>query len=288
MQIDNISDGFISVSLQINPDKPRGGVVVLDGWLVEQIHIALDRVEKMRDLRGFVLQSASTRVFVAGADLAEIDALDDSGLASYLKRAAEAFYRIAALPCPSAAIVGRAALGGGLEIAMHCDGIVGVATTPDEKPYRIGLPEAGLGICPGWGGTQCLPARIAAQRAIEATATGQTFSSADPPAGLFDAVSADHPSAVETAVAWLKSRSKTNPIRCIRPDGGEALAGVADALQIARTALPDTPAAFAVADLVAAGLEHGFTAACERERQALIGLRHTPQARAKLAEFLKK
>jgi hypothetical protein len=63
---------------------------------------------------------------------------------------------------------------------------------------------------------------------------------------------------------------------------------VADAVAQARKELPGTPAALAVCDLVEYGLEHGWSAACERERHTLVGLRHTPQAREKLAAFLKK
>ena len=288
LNITELGDGFVSLSLQINPEKPRGGVVVLDAWLIDQIHIAMDRVESMHDLRGFVLESASTRVFVAGADLAEIDAMDDTALHHYLKRAADAFWRIAALPCPSAAIIGKAALGGGLEIAMHCDGLIGVAQPEGEKPFRVGLPEAGLGICPGWGGTQCLPARIDPLLAIKATALGETFPSNALPSCLFNAVAPSAETARATAVSWLASQTKQHPIRCLRGDQRPALPDVAEAVAQARKDLPSTPAALAVCDLVEYGLEHGWSAACERERHALVGLRHTPQAREKLAAFLKK
>ena len=288
LDINDLGGGIASLSLQINPDKPRGGVVVLDAWLVDQIHFAMDRVESMRDLSGFVLESASARVFVAGADLAEIDAMDDGALHAYLKRAADAFWRIAALPCPSAAIIGKAALGGGLEIAMHCDGLIGVAPVEGEKPYRVGLPEAGLGICPGWGGTQCLPSRIDPLTAIKATATGETFPSNALPPCLVNAVAPSADAARSTAVAWLRSQTKQSPIRCIRGDHGPTLPGVAEALAKARNELPQTPAAIAVCDLVQFGLDHGWSAACERERHTLVGLRHTPQAREKLAAFLKK
>lgn len=288
LNITELGSNIVSMSLQINPANPRGGVVVLDSWLIEQIHLALDLVESRAELRGFVLESASTRVFVAGADLAEIDAMDDAALHTYLERAAAAFGRIAALPCPSVAIISKAALGGGLEIAMHCDALVGVVPAEGEKPYRIGLPEAGLGICPGWGGTQCLGARIDPAVAIAATATGETFSTAKLPAGLFDALAPSAEAALETALEWIRTHPGHHPLRCIRGDGDPAMTGVAEALATARSGLPDTPAALAVCDLVEYGLAHGWTAACARERHALVGLRHTPQAREKLAAFLKK
>ena len=214
--------------------------------------------------------------------------MDDAALHHYLKRAADAFWRIAALPCPSAAIIGKAALGGGLEIAMHCDGLIGVAQPEGEKPFRVGLPEAGLGICPGWGGTQCLPARIDPLLAIKATALGETFPSNALPSCLFNAVAPSAETARATAVSWLASQTKQHPIRCLRGDQRPALPDVAEAVAQARKDLPSTPAALAVCDLVEYGLEHGWSAACERERHALVGLRHTPQAREKLAAFLKK
>ncbi|MEY5032899.1 MAG: hypothetical protein RL354_1930, partial [Planctomycetota bacterium] len=118
-----VRDGVHVMFLQPNPEKPRGGVVVLDAWLIGEIKAALTRIAAEKP-KGFVLASASTRVFVAGADLAEIDALDDAGLDAYLRSGAEAFALIPALGCPSAAAIHGAALGGGLEIAMHCDALV--------------------------------------------------------------------------------------------------------------------------------------------------------------------
>ena len=85
-----IRDGVHLMFLQPNPEKPRGGVVVLDAWLIAEIHATLAAIAKEKP-KGFVLASASTRVFVAGADLAEIDALDDAALHAYLNAGADAF-----------------------------------------------------------------------------------------------------------------------------------------------------------------------------------------------------
>ena len=96
------------------------------------------------------------------------------------------------LPYPTAAAIHSAVLGGGLELAMHCDGLI--ASPPADRdgkpgrPYPVGLPEAGLSICPGWGGTNLLPARIDPANAIHQTAIGKpmNFDEAKE-AGLFDA-----------------------------------------------------------------------------------------------------
>ena len=71
------ADNIAVLSLIPNPNKPRGGVVVLDRWLIDSLDAALRQLSQ-QDLSGLIMQSASERVFVAGADLAEIDALNDA------------------------------------------------------------------------------------------------------------------------------------------------------------------------------------------------------------------
>lgn len=289
------ADGVEILTLIPNPSKPRGGVVVLDAWLIDELLRAFDAIAKGPAPTGFILRSGSPRVFVAGADLAEIDALDDPGLDAYLRRGAEAFGRIPALPCASVAAINAAALGGGLEIAMHCDALIGVATAVGAKPYRVGLPEAGLGICPGWGGTQMLPARIDPALAIERTATGETWASDALPEGLFAALATDAGRLLESASAWLRSHprtaSRSSPVAIEGGNRDRVAAGLA-AVRTKMAARHDggSPgeAADAVLDAVRIGLATGWTDAIAAERRHLVRLRHTPAARAKLEAFLTK
>ena len=284
--IDTDDDGFLALQLVPNPTKPRGGVVVLDEWLLDQLHLAFDEIESGPTPRGFLLESASERVFVAGADLAEIDACDDEALHRYLEKGARAYMRITSLACPSVALIGGAALGGGLEIAMHCDGLVGVRTAEDEKPYLIGLPEAGLGLCPGWGGTQMLPARMNAADAISATANGKPFKSNSIPAGLFDEQVACRETLAEAGRFWLNSNPRKRQWetpRCIADLSADELA---IALETAGQSIAETDAARAVVECVKSGINHGFQTALETERRNLVALRHTPAAREKLESFL--
>jgi len=290
-----IRDGVHVMFLQPNPDKPRGGVVVLDSWLIAEIKATLVKIAAEKP-KGFVLASASTRVFVAGADLAEIDALDDAALHAYLKAGAEAFAMIPALGCPSAAAIHGATLGGGLEIAMHCDALVGALPAEGGKPLQIGLPEAGLCICPGWGGTQMLPARILPALAIERTATGATWPVHEAPLCLFD-VRADAGSgaegAITAAISWVKAQDVSTgcfvsmhaPRRAIAPRNAAAIAPVCD--ELAKTA-GATKHGAACIDAVRVGIANGWEAAIACEREHLVKLRHTPEARAKLDGFLKK
>lgn len=282
--------GIVTVRLE-QPDKP---VVVLDLPLIQRIEATLRSIPL--DVPGLLLASASERVFIAGADLNSISTWDDDQLNRYLEYAARVFGMLTRFRGPTVAAINGAALGGGLEIAMHCDGLV-AAPSPSGKPYPVGLPEAGLAICPGWGGTNLLPARIDPAEAIRRTASGQPMTYEEAvAAGLFDRVAPSAADLIPTAKQWLvdqlaqprTSRLERDgaPLRWIgRPDRAAA---VARALEEVRADLPGTEAAAAVAEAVDAGLSRGWHHALETERRHLVRLRHTPAAKTALEAFFSK
>ena len=284
-------DGIVIVRLIPNPTQPRGGVVVLDSWLIEALDTTLANLAQQGTPTGLVLASDSDRVFVAGADLAEIDSLSDEELKAYLLRGTVAFQRLVTCGCPTVAAINGAALGGGLEIALHCDALIASAIAPDAKPWRVGLPEAGLGLCPGWGGTQLLPSRIDPAAAIEATVTGRTFKAHEAPEGLFDArVPASELRAA--ALAWIRNHPDAaadrihSPVpRAIEPRNA---AEVIAALASVRDDLPDTPSTSAIVEAIEAGVANGWHAALRIEQHRLTSLRHTPAARECLDAFFSK
>lgn len=294
LRIERDVDGIVTVVLDVNPEKPRGGVVVLDRWLIDQIRMAMEVVEAGQKPSGLILMSASSRVFVAGADLAEIDALGDEELHEYLKAGSRAFGMLSRQKCPSVAVIHKAALGGGLEVAMHCQALIGTLPAEGEKPWRIGLPECGLGICPGWGGTQMLPARMAPAEAIQATAAGTTWECGKMPEGLMTQVLPAGSDLLAAARAWIRGPG-TAACQAAQQREWQPLAinhsnarPMADALRAARASLPPSKAASAVAECVEAGIQNGFEAGLAAERKHLVSLRHTPEAREKLAAFLKR
>ncbi|HMN96804.1 MAG TPA: enoyl-CoA hydratase-related protein [Phycisphaerales bacterium] len=275
-------DGIVTLWLA----QPERSVIVLDQWLLDQLHLFFEWLAAQPPATGFILRSASERSFVAGADIAEIARLDDSGLHAYLTLGAHAFARVSRLACPSVAVVHQTALGGGLELAMHCDGLIAQSPPPGQKPWRVGLPEAGLGLCPGWGGTQMLPARIDPAEAIRAAAGGTTWGIDAPPAGLFDEViphGADpHAAAIRYIRANPRVGAPTIP-RSIDPGNRDA---IAVALSAVRSTLPSTPAAHAVVEAVEVGLAEEWSAAIGAERRLLVALRHTPEAQERIQAFL--
>jgi len=283
--------GVVTIRLE-QPGKP---VVVLDQELIQRLEATLKALPT--DATGLILASASERVFVAGADLKSINEWDDDRLEAYLTFGAHVFGMVSRLPYPTVAAINGAALGGGLELAMHCDGLVAAPPPQREgqpgKPYPVGLPEAGLGLCPGWGGTNLLPARMNPAEAIRLTASGQTMLFDDAvAAGLFDAVAPAADQLIPTAMAWLAKEKKAPRQRDFLPKRWigrpETAAKALDALDRTRADLPKTEAAAAVAQAVDAGLTKGWEAALDVERRQLVRLRHTAAARASLESFFTK
>lgn len=248
-------------------------------------------------MRGLVLASASERVFVAGADLKAISEWDDAQLMKYLEYAAGVFAMLARMPFPTAAAINGAALGGGLELAMHCDGVI-AAPPPSKdgqpgKPYAVGLPEAGLGLCPGWGGTNLLPARMDPAEAIRRTAAGKPMQFDEAvAAGVFDRVAPDAGKLIATAMAWLAEQKQGARERDGAPrkwiGRSVCAAGVFSAVSEIKAECAATESGAAVCKAVEAGLSAGWESAIAVERRELVRLRHTPAAKQSLGAFFSK
>ena len=112
-------------------------------------------------------------VFVAGADLKGVGSLTEREQGLAMARLGHAqLRRLGELsgpegPVPSFALVNGVALGGGLEVALHC-----TYRTVSDGARSLGLPEAGLGLVPGWGGTQLLPRLVGVETALEVVVAG--------------------------------------------------------------------------------------------------------------------
>lgn len=286
------SDKFAVMTLEPN----YGPMVVLDQPLIQRIEATLKALPQ--GLRGLVLASGSDRVFVAGADLKSIEAMSHDDLERYLAFGQQVFGMFCALPCPTVAAINGAALGGGLELAMHCDGLVAAGAPVRDgqpKPYPIGLPEAGLQICPGWGGTNLLPARLRdAADAVSRTCTGRTMMIDDAIAsGLIDRAVPSGSDLIAAAKAWLAEHAQIHgqrrdghPLRWIGRDTCRNTVALACSGLQAQFGGADPGAACMKA--VAAGLESGWPAALEVERRELNRLRAAPAGKAAIRAFLDK
>jgi enoyl-CoA hydratase/carnithine racemase len=138
----------------------------------------LGAVESLRDdpaVRSVVITGSGEKAFASGADLPEfvqmLDSPDEIAYHTALTR--RLFDTISALRQPVVAAVQAAAVGGGLELALSCDLIVA-----DERA-RLGVPEVGLGLIPGAGGTQRLPRRVGPARAAELVLRGRLLKASE-------------------------------------------------------------------------------------------------------------
>lgn len=131
---------------------------------------SLDQIRAADDVRVIVITGGAGGPFGAGADLGEIMDLDGIGAHRLLSRGQAIFSQIESFGIPTIAAVRGWALGGGFELALSCSLIVA------SESARFGLPEAGLGLIPGYGGTQRLAASIGQKAALTVMLTGEPMS----------------------------------------------------------------------------------------------------------------
>jgi 3-hydroxyacyl-CoA dehydrogenase/enoyl-CoA hydratase/carnithine racemase len=121
---------------------------------------ALDEVERA-DVVGVGI-TGKPFVFAVGADLKAVEVINRREQALAIGNAGhEAFRRLAEFKVPTFAFYNGAALGGGVELGLHCR-----YRTISANVAAFGLPECSLGLVPGWGGTQLLPNLIGADAAV--------------------------------------------------------------------------------------------------------------------------
>ena len=144
----------------------------LNTQVIEELEQTLDMIEKNSDLSAMIL-TGEGRSFVAGADIGEQYPLDLSQGRKWGQRGSAVMRRIEKLEIPTIAAVNGFALGGGCEIAMACDIILA------SEKAKFGQPEVGLGITPGFSGTQRLPRRVGAAMAKELIFSGKMISAVE-------------------------------------------------------------------------------------------------------------
>jgi enoyl-CoA hydratase/carnithine racemase len=132
----------------------RPPVNAIDDVMIETFHRLLDELALQPDWRVLHIRS-DQKVFAAGADLSLIrswkDATSPSGaLRGYVERLQSLYQRIESLPQVTFCEIGGAAMGGGFELALSCD------LRMAAQEAKLGLPEVGIGLIPGAGGTQRL------------------------------------------------------------------------------------------------------------------------------------
>jgi enoyl-CoA hydratase len=138
-------EGFVGV---ITINRPKA-LNALNSQVLDELNEVLDTVD-VDKTRAIVLTGAGEKSFVAGADIGEMSTLTKAEGEAFGKKGNDVFRKLETLPVPVIAAVNGFALGGGCEISMSCD----IRLCSDNAIF--GQPEVGLGITPGFGGTQRL------------------------------------------------------------------------------------------------------------------------------------
>jgi enoyl-CoA hydratase len=138
----------------------------LNSKVIGELEQAVAAVEADTSLGAMIL-TGEGRSFVAGADIAEQCPMDPAAGRKWGQRGSALMRRIELLPIPTIAAVNGFALGGGCELAMSCDIILA------SEKAKFGQPEVGLGITPGFSGTQRLPRRVGMAKAKELIFSGK-------------------------------------------------------------------------------------------------------------------
>ena len=121
----------------------------LNSAVLEELDKTIDAVD-LQTVRCLIVTGAGAKSFVAGADIGEMSTLSKAEGEAFGKKGNDVFRKLETLPIPVIAAVNGFALGGGCELSMSCD----IRICSDNAVF--GQPEVGLGITPGFGGTQRL------------------------------------------------------------------------------------------------------------------------------------
>lgn len=144
----------------------------LNGTVLQELSRVVAEVENDSEVRAFIL-TGEGRAFVAGADIGEQNALDVASARKFSQFGSSIFRRIEKLEIPTIAAVNGFCLGGGCELAMSFDMILA------SEKAKFGQPEVGLGITPGFSGTQRLPRRVGIAKAKELLFSGRMITAAE-------------------------------------------------------------------------------------------------------------
>lgn len=160
-------DGQVAVITLARPEKFNA----LDYGMVLALERAAHLIEREKEVRAAIITGEGEKSFCAGGDIEAWSALPPQGFAlDWVRHGHRAFDALARLRQPLIAALNGHTLGGGLEVAATADFRVA------EAHVKLGSPETGLGIIPGWSGTQRAVRRFGSQVVRRMALLGEVFS----------------------------------------------------------------------------------------------------------------
>ena len=177
----------------------------LNSSVLDEIGDCFDNID-INAVRAVVLTGEGIKSFVAGADIGEMSKLSKTEGEAFGKKGNDIFRKIETFPIPVIAAINGYALGGGCELAMSCD----IRICSDNAVF--GQPETGLGITPGFGGTQRLARLVGPGMAKQLIYTAKNIKADEAlRIGLVNAIYTQE-ELLETAKKMAKGIAKNAPI----------------------------------------------------------------------------
>lgn len=139
----------------------------LSSEVLADLNAVLDQVKDNTEIGVLILTGAGDKAFVAGADIKEMDKMTPMAAFDYMTYANDTFLKLENLRQPTISAINGYALGGGMELALATDIRLG------HEKIVLGFPEVGLGIIPGFAGTQRMSRLIGISKAKELIFTGR-------------------------------------------------------------------------------------------------------------------
>lgn len=185
-------------------DRPEA-MNSLNAQVLSELADGLDEIENDCGIK-VVIITGEGKAFVAGADIAFMHGLDEQSGYDFGRLGQQVFRRIETMEKPVIAAVNGFALGGGCELAMACD--IRIAS----ERAKFGQPEVGLGIIPGYSGTQRLPRLVGKGKAMELILTGNIITAETAGSiGLVDQV-VPQESLMDEALAMARKIAGNGPV----------------------------------------------------------------------------
>jgi len=257
-------------------DMPGKSANTLSPAMFAAIDRALETVQKQSPA-GVIVASRKPHSFVAGADLYELAKMDRQQLDRFMAIGQAVFNRLEAMVMPTVAVIAGDCLGGGLELALACRARIAA----NDQTIRIGVPEATLGLVPGWGGTVRLVRTIGLRAALPLLLTGRMIPPQEALAlGLVDELAGPE-ELLDAATRPLKSGAvRKSTARMPLSDSIAMLEAAGDAQM-----QNENPAPLRLLQVVREGLENGPLAGLDAERRALVELAQSSVTRELINRF---